>query len=224
MCAAADGCSGTPAVTGAGASVQPHGCAAHHPGRCREHDRRLRVRLPEGRQQISHDRARGVPARGARHRPQQVQLRRRRALRDSRGHRKRRREGPHNLLLSVQVRHDIQEPQHDPAVVPRRDRQRRRRLAESHPAIYGRQGRWAHRRTDAARARHRAAQQPGERHAEVQPRQRRRTAREGRRGERGRLDCYTAQSIAELDDGYLRLRGPAGRRVLCRHTGRSSIC
>ncbi len=105
--AAADRCSGTPAVAGAGAGVQPHGCAAHHAGRRGEHDRRVRVRLAALRTEVPDDGARRLPARGAGHRPEQVQLRRRRALRDPRRHRQRRGEGPHDARLSVQVRHDL---------------------------------------------------------------------------------------------------------------------
>ena len=33
------------------------------------------------------------------------------------------------------------------------------------------------------------------------------------------LDVYTAQSIADLEDGYMALRRPARRRLLCRHPG-----
>ena len=88
--AAADRCSGIAATAPPGARIQPHGCAAHHAGRCGEHDRRLRVRLPAVRPQVPDHGARRVPARGARHRPEQIQLRRRRALRDPRRHRQRR--------------------------------------------------------------------------------------------------------------------------------------
>ena len=50
--AAADGCSGTPAVAGARARVQPHGRAAHHPRRRGQHDRRLCVRVPAVRPEV----------------------------------------------------------------------------------------------------------------------------------------------------------------------------
>ena len=44
------------------------------------------------------------------------QLRRRRALRDQGRDREGRRQGTHHALLSVPLRYELQEPQHDPAV------------------------------------------------------------------------------------------------------------
>ena len=57
--------------------VESHGRAAHHARRRRQYHRRVRVRPGAERQQGARDRARRVPLRGAGHRAQQVQLRRR---------------------------------------------------------------------------------------------------------------------------------------------------
>ena len=206
--AAADRCSGTAAVPATGAGIQPHGCAAHHAGRCGEHDRRVCVRLPAVRPQVPDDRARRLPARGAGHRPEQVQLRRRRPLRDPRRDRKRRREGAHDVRLSVQVRHDLQEPQHDPAVVPRRDRQRRRRVAE--PRSSGTPST----RSTGAPGRRRASGAASCRPTTRATPRRNTTATttaSSRPGTawptRATWIVYTSQSIAELEDGYLAFAG-----------------
>ncbi len=152
--AAAGRCSRNPASRALhGARIESHGCAAHHAGRCREHDRRLCVRLAAVRPEVSDDRARRVSARGARHRPEQVQLRRRRALRDPRRDRRGRGRGPNDLRLPVPLQHDVQEPEHHPAVVPRRHQRRRRRVAESDPALHGHEGRLPHRACRRASAR-----------------------------------------------------------------------
>ena len=118
-----------------------------------------------------------------------------------------RRQGAHHALLPVPVRHDLQEPQHDPAVVPRRHRQRGRRVAEPDSALHGGQGRLAHRERRSPRPRDRAAEQPGQRDAEIQPDGQRRAAGEGRRRRRSELDPYTSQSVATLEDGYLAFAG-----------------
>ena len=76
----------------------------------------------------------------------------------------------------------------------------------------------------AARTRHRPAQQPGERHAEVQPQRRRRAARQGRRGRRGRPRRLHG-AVDRRARGRLPAPSPAsgttGSMPTCR---RSSIC
>ena len=57
--------------------VEPHGRAAHHAGRRRQHHRRVRLRPGGERQQVARHRSRRLPLRGAGHRAEQVQLRRR---------------------------------------------------------------------------------------------------------------------------------------------------
>ena len=117
-----------------------------------------------------------------------------------------------------------QEPQHDPAVVPRRDRQRRRRVAEPDPALHASTRSTSARVHHTARTRHRAAEQPGQRDAEVQPQRRRRAAGQGRRGRRGRprrlhgaVDRRARGRLPAPSPGS----GTTGSMPTCR---RSSIC
>ena len=71
----------------------------------------------------------------------------------------------------------------------------------------------------AARARHRPAQQSGQRDAEVQPQQRRRAAARDGVADEHDLDVYTrSRSPTFRTATWASL--PAGRRLLCRHPGR----
>ena len=89
----------------AGARVQPHGRAADHARRRRQHHRRLLVRhRSRDRHEVPVDRGRGLSVRRARHRPEQLQLRRQRELRDPRRARRRRGARPADAELSVRVR------------------------------------------------------------------------------------------------------------------------
>ena len=128
-------------------------------------------------------------------------------------------EGPHDLRLSVPIRHEVPESRHHPAVVPRRDRQRGRWGAEPDPALHRHQGRLPHGCHHTARKRHRPTQQSGDRDAQVQPQQRRRPARQGRRGRRGRPRRLHGAVDRGPQGRLQRLRRSAGRRVLCRHPG-----
>ncbi len=151
--------------------------------------------------------------------PEQVQLRRRRPLRDPRRDRRRRQEGPDDLRVSVPIRHEVPESRHHPAVVPRRDRQRGRQGAEPDPELQRHQGRLPRQYHHAARNRHRPTQQPGDRDSQVQPQQRRQPARQGRRGRRGRPRRLHGAVDRGAQGRLQRLRRSAGRRVLCRHPG-----
>ena len=110
-----------------------------------------------------------------------------------------------DLRVSVPVHDHVQEPQHDPAVVPRGDRQRWRRLAESVQRYTVDKVDW---RTGRRRDSDRASFHPTTRGtprrnttatttASSPPR----TASRTRRA----LDPYTAQTIAELEMAMWRL-------------------
>ena len=122
--------------------------------------------------------------------------------------RQRPREGPHDVRVSLQVRHDVQKPQHDSAVVPRRDRQRRRRVAESHSALYRRQGRRAQRPGHAVSD---AASFPRTTRGTPRRNTTATTTVSSRPGTawqtRAISTRYTSQSLANLEGGYMAFAG-----------------
>ena len=176
------------------------------------------------RTQVAGDGARRLPVRGAGHRPEQVQLRRQRALRHSRRAGEGRRRRTADALVRVPLHDAVQEPPHDPAVVPRRRQRRGRRGAEPDAVLLGDQGRSPHRPADPARHGHRAAEQPGQRHAVLQPGRQRREAGQGRRRHR-----RPARSLHAAVDRLARRRLssplPASATTASTATSRrSSIC
>ena len=92
--------------------------------------------------QVPDHRARGLSARGAGHRSEQVQLRRQRAVRDSRRHRRAIwRPAAPPTATSSGSRTRFKNRKHDPAVVPRRHQERGRRRAEPDADLHGHAGR-----------------------------------------------------------------------------------
>ena len=167
--------------------LQSHGCAAHHPGRRGEHHRRLCVRVVQRRRQVPDDRARGLPARGAGHRARTsttstTTSSTRSASRPATTSKKGRTTYAYQFRFDTTYRNRDTILQSYLGVIDNVGD-----AAQNLIQRYTRhQGRLPHRHDHAARTRHRPAQQPGQRDAEVQPQQRRRTARQGRRGRRGR--------------------------------------
>ena len=80
-------------------------------------------------------------------------------------------------LVPVPLHDAVQEQAHDPAVLSRRGQRRERRGPEPDAVLHGDQGRSPQRPADRARQRHRAAEQPGHRHAVLQPGRQRRATR-----------------------------------------------
>ena len=203
----ADRRSGTPAGAGAGASIQSHGCAAHHVGRCGEYDRRLCVRVERfGRKYLTTALAvypHEEPGIGPNkyNFDDDVLYEIRVATGNDVA------KGRTTLRLSVQVRNDVQEPQHDPAIVSWRHRQRRRRVAEPRSALHRRQGRLE---TGSSTRLGRGIVPPNNQ-GNATPKYNRnddgeQPAKDGVANETD-LDLYTSQSIAELDGGYLAFAG-----------------
>ena len=117
--------------------------------------------------------------------------------------------GRATLSYQFQFTTSFKNAEHDPPVVSGRDSATSATRPEPDADLHRHQGRPSHPASSTiARQRHRAAEQPRHRHAVLQPGRQRREPGEGRRRHRQRSSIATpAESITELDRGYVAFAG-----------------
>ena len=172
------------------------------------------------RTQVAGDGARRLPVRGARHRPEQVQLRRQRALRHSRGAGEGRGRRPADVSYEFRFTTRFKN---------------RRTILQSYLGVVNDVNDAAQNLTQfysVTKVDHRTGQRTPLGRGIVPPNNQGIATPFYNQGDDGeqpakegvatadQLDRYTQQAIASLDDGYRRLCRAARRRLLRRHPGR----